>query len=359
MENCYKRKIKTSLTCSAVLYQTINETDWMEVDTEYSGTYMEFNDIEFYNTTIGWILGDHIILHTSDGGKNWEGHLQYVSHGTSRIEIFNETTIWTTGFGSLFFTSDKGKTWTEKPMQEHFRSHFNFVDFLNETHGWAAGSSLFSTSNGGKTWKNDSSWTFDDTPRQLEFVNSEIGYILGFLGIYRTNDTGSTWYQISDISFHRMSLIDVNTGWVVYLWEKVYKMEDGKTWKAVPSPPGPSSNSYPTFFDVAFVNATHGWICGKNPSMIATRDGGKTWYSQEVPELAQQALRALYFVNTTHGWAVGKQGAIIYTTTGGGVGTKMVPPENRLLVILITFTVFLGIVVGYLFIKNNKRYRNR
>ncbi|MHA1975996.1 MAG: hypothetical protein ACW98I_03730, partial [Candidatus Hodarchaeales archaeon] len=97
MKNYFERKIKSLLTCSAVLClvipiflnaividsvyganQRTSEADWIAVDTEYSGTYMEFNDIEFFNKTIGWILGEDIILHTSDGGKNWEGHPQYV-----------------------------------------------------------------------------------------------------------------------------------------------------------------------------------------------------------------------------------------------------------------------------------------
>ncbi|MHA2096935.1 MAG: WD40/YVTN/BNR-like repeat-containing protein, partial [Candidatus Hodarchaeales archaeon] len=153
--------------------------NWTVVDTEYSARDTKFNDIDFLNRTHGWIVGQNssgssggIVLHTSDGGISWNLQYYNVSHVFKRVEIINETVIWINGYGSLFFTSDMGNTWKEKPIVDG-RSGLAFVDFLNETHGWTGTSKkLFSTKDGGKSWINDSSWTFSDTPRDLEFVDS-------------------------------------------------------------------------------------------------------------------------------------------------------------------------------------------
>jgi photosystem II stability/assembly factor-like uncharacterized protein len=80
-------------------------------------------------------------------------------------------------------------------------------------------------------------------------------------------------------------------------------------------------SDYPdgSFWDVSFVNATHGWIVGIEIKVMYTPDGGTSWYEQSVPEDVSSRsprIRAVDFINETHGWAVGSRGVIL----------RLVPP---------------------------------
>lgn len=72
---------------------------------------------------------------------------------------------------------------------------------------------------------------------------------------------------------------------------------------------------------VDFVDARNGWAVGgvggilvRTGVVFATRDGGKSWQSQEVP--LSLALRGVDFVDTRLGFAVGCDGSILRSTDG-------------------------------------------
>ena len=63
-----------------------------------------------------------------------------------------------------------------------------------------------------------SSYDFDINPRDIYFVNENIGFVVGYNGdIYKTTDSGTTWRKmISGTTFHLHSVffIDENLGYV-------------------------------------------------------------------------------------------------------------------------------------------------
>ena len=96
---------------------------------------------------------------------------------------------------------------------------------------------------------------------------------------------------------------------------------------------------------VTFVDTAHGWTVGSRTGtgpanaaggyVLATRDGGQTWATQNVPETVAR-LNRIAFVDATHGWAAGVAGdarpALIGTTDGGASwASQTVPAEVRTL----------------------------
>lgn len=120
--------------------------------------------------------------------------------------------------------------------------------------------------------------------------------------------------------------------------------------QATPPPPapGPPTNPQYNLTKIVFTDATHGYACGDQTTVLSTVNGGTTWtisnyFSGGVP------LRSLSFpVDFNTGWVVG-DGAVIAVTTNAGVSwTTQVPPagfiENYNDVWFVSNTV--GYVVG-------------
>lgn len=97
----------------------------------------------------------------------------------------------------------------------------------------------------------------------------------------------------------------------------VLRSEDGNTWTQAASP------VRSTLTAVYFADAVNGWAGGHDASIIATRDGGKTWKLQHwAPELMVPVLDIL-FLDAQRGFAVGAYGFYRYTTDGGATWSEL------------------------------------
>lgn len=78
--------------------------------------------------------------------------------------------------------------------------------------------------------------------------------------------------------------------------------DGGNTWVTQQSNRGSGPTS------IYFVNASKGWVVGSDGSILATQNGGQTWALQRSEP--SDLLLAIDFVNTSMGWAVGTEGTI-------------------------------------------------
>src|SRR5437879_9794380 len=100
---------------------------------------LELNDVAFVSALEGWVVGDkETILHTKDGGKNWEAQMG----------------------------GDPGST--DRPL--------NQISFVDATHGWARGSAerLLRTADG-SAWQDVGA--LSQHWRSMSFVSPETGFI--------------------------------------------------------------------------------------------------------------------------------------------------------------------------------------
>lgn len=161
---------------------------------------------------------------TNDGGQTWQpcGTKRRLKQQTPNQAFFLTSQLgWAitshtdderrTIYG-VAQTSDGGCSWRQLwTSDEDPDERYCQIYFLNEKEGWLAGcysaGSLIETKDGGKTWRRAQTPTdaWRATPVDVYFANSKKGWIItratesGYQeGIYRTNDGGRTWQQLTE-----------------------------------------------------------------------------------------------------------------------------------------------------------------
>ena len=220
----------------------------MQID---SSTVWSYN-IEFFNSTYGWILGKRIsdyvpfLKRTKNGGESWETFSlpgEFVA-----INFLDSLKGFAGGNDSIYCTVDGGESWQAQTIEAEFFPYVIDIYFVDEQYGWAVGYSgeatdvsvILHTANGGFTWN-----IFpQDAPilNAVYFPSMMHGCAVGFdfFGgvIMLTNNGGENWEYhyppspwLNDVFF-----TDDSTGWVVgdygFIW---YTEDGGQTWEQVES----------------------------------------------------------------------------------------------------------------------------
>ena len=309
------------------IYRTTDEgANWIpQREDRYS-----FSSIHFIDENTGWVVGNSntssildnrgVILHTSDGGKNWHKQNDADSILFSSVYAVDSHHVFAVGSvieglsvldtkGIVFKTIDGGKIWKKQPFDTLYG--FHSIVFVDDSTGWISGvkGTLLTTTDRGNTWKKIN---FDghQAEGKIQFINENIGWIGGTL---KTVDGGKNWcQQLIDTSFgvYDFYFINPDQGWSVGNYEvgkgHIFKTDDGgNNWALCGRPP----STY--YYAVHFINEKIGWVAGN--AIIKTSDGGNTWIKQKSPSM----VSSIYFYNENTGWAVGD--GIFLTTDGGGV----------------------------------------
>jgi len=243
-------------------------TTWISLESDYPEA--KFKDVEFINSSHGWVVGilypdtfsGGIILHTDDGGDTWETQIADDTQLFLQIDIMNERTAWVTGLGCLYFTNDSGESWQTSLVGNSRMSGMSTVEFLNATHGWTATSQvLYKTTDGGQTWQNISGWTFNDNPNEMHFLTEDEVWAIGFDGIYHSEDGAETWEQVFDKGGWSLSFLNENEAWGVSD-SSLFHMNQDHAWEALPVPGRVPSFRLrsPYCTDIQFIDDQNGWI---------------------------------------------------------------------------------------------------
>ncbi len=207
------------------------------------------------------------------------------------------------------------------------------VFFLDQNHGWAAGSRgiLLRTVDGGKSWQASPSST-EDVVRDIFFVDQQNGWMVCEVNVYqletkedpraylmKTTDGGGHWRRV-DIKGVDVDAILVRAlfrrggrGWAFGEAGAIYTTRDaGDTWTRLQSP------TRRLLLGGIFIDEYRGWLVGAAATIIQTSDGGDTWYQSSLPQV-QKSIRftATSFVDNRLGWAVGSSGSVYRTINGG------------------------------------------
>ncbi|MBW4660467.1 MAG: photosynthesis system II assembly factor Ycf48 [Drouetiella hepatica Uher 2000/2452] len=82
-------------------------------------------------------------------------------------------------------------------------------------------------------------------------------------------------------------------------------------WELVPVP------TEETLSDVAFMDTQRGWIVGKNSTLLATQDGGKTWEERKLDLGDSRYTFNSVSFSGNEGWVVGRPSILLHTTDAG------------------------------------------
>lgn len=256
-----------------------------------------YNGFEMVDEQLGVLVGEQplqdnkaSIAVTTDGGKTWR-----LSRGLSKGRLYGVTFVdknsgWTVGEGGMILaTVDGGKTW--QPQTSKVVVDLRGVSFVTPRKGWAVGanSTVVTTADGGRTWQvlagGQASGEVGEGELILmgcHFVNETTGFVVGAGQngqIRQTTDGGKTW-------------------------KTVHTAEDG-------------------LFGIQFVDTNNGWAVGAFGTLIATKDGGKTWAAQD--SAGEDDLFTVGASDPNRAWLGGQLGALSYTTNGGKKWTSVSP----------------------------------
>ena len=292
-------------------------TNW-EVQT--SGITQDIWAVDFTSLTEGWAAAaEGILLHTIDGGNNW----QVVQLG-GYLDDFVDITFVNGNIGyvcggnsSMYKTTNGGQNWFALSVPT--TSIIRAMCFVNESLGWVVTLEdhlILKTTDGGQTWTQQNSGLGGNLHHfGVQFTDENNGYVIGFiLGsqiqnyILKTTNGGQTWdanFDYQNYDFSTIYFANQNTGWIAGFEGFLAKTTDaGGTWQVE------NSSTSESITDLFFTDENKGWYTGFNGTLFQTGDGGNTWNQQTI--LIQDLLRGVYFVNEANGWAVGSNGVILH-----------------------------------------------
>lgn len=239
-------------------------------------------------------------------------------------------------FGIINFSMGQ---WTQ--LSPGITITFKGVCFLNPDTGIVVGANgkIIKTTDGGITWVQKVSTTTQEL-RKIQFLNDNVGYIVGNQCILKTINGGETWTNVVPVGTHScysLSFLDVDVGYVKTDYDVLKTINGGTNWT--------STNvgiSNPGGDGICFINQNTGFVIGYSGAIKKTIDGGSTWVTKN--STVSQSLESIYFSNDTIGYVGGAGGTILKTTDGGETWTDI----NTIFSWSTPETCFLTKDVGYI-----------
>lgn len=221
--------------------------------------------------------------------------------------------------GAVLKTTDSGDTWVSKNVGIPEAAYIYSIFFTDNNTGYAVGNfgSAYKTTDGGDSWN-----SFSLTPaniRNVFFIDTNKGFIVADDGLFRTLDAGITWENITNILPRGTNLIsselffrDVNNGFILLQGAVLRTTDGGNSWTKINIP---ASATY----DIDFVNANIGYLCGISTGVLRTSDAGLTW--TKLVSFPSNTPQTLQFRDAKNGIVAGSNGAIYSTIDGGNSWT--------------------------------------
>jgi photosystem II stability/assembly factor-like uncharacterized protein len=332
---------------------TYPQSGWFQ---QTSGTNRNLNDIYLLNSNTGWIVGDSIILKTTNGGNNWFTQSVPISSTLLSVFFINENTGFITGNKDysliiteiyVFKTTNGGINWilsnkdysslnavTARSSDIWAVSDSTIFKTYSDFPGFASAGRIDKSTNGGVNFTSTlSSGDFSG----LCFINSQTGWTTSnysqdippsVFKIYRTTNAGLNWTVMYRDSINaplmahhskQIQYLNSNTGYSLLYGSTGTKLlkttNGGISWDSTKFNHNKNQAMY-------FVDVNTGWIGGSNfnvnSNISKTTNAGLNWIDQNIG--GTQYIQNIMFVNNMTGWAVGYSGAILKTINGGVSG---------------------------------------
>ena len=149
-------------------WEIVRQATWQ---TDFADTYFHPTTDE-PATLRGWAVGSGgAIAHTTDGGKTWLPQHSGVQEDLRRVTFVDEDHGWIAGSGVLLRTENGGQKWQViKKVVQNFR-RIGAMQFINTKEGWLGvdqGQTLHTT-DGGVTWKLQKTGTTNQSIHSVSF----------------------------------------------------------------------------------------------------------------------------------------------------------------------------------------------
>lgn len=324
--------IITNLIAGIVLLLGSSYAQWINITP--SGNDTTIYGVNMVNSNLVYICRGNqgTVLKSTNGGINWSIVPNPAEQSVNKIQFLNDNTGFIASGSGLYKTTNGGTNWT---------TLFNtdgFVDicFLNINTGYILSLNsppkIYRTTNGGL---NFSSYTNLQFPAysgiSLSVIDPGIVYMLTYKPaadssvIFKNTNWDSAWtpiYQTKPMCYD-ISYIDANTGVICGFSGALKRTSNaGINWANV------NPGNTIIFQAVQLVNNTTGYLAGNSGTIFKTTNSGLNWFLQN--SQTTFFLNDIHFLlNDSSGFAVGGQGTILKTTNGGltysGNGSSVLP----------------------------------
>ncbi len=294
------------------------------------------NDLFFLNAQFGWTVGDRgTIWMTKDGGSHWflvnfpsDVNLYSVHFQNEQLGIVVGGLIESssqTGRGSIFRTEDGGRTW--QSVEIGFYPILRKVRFCGPNQVWISGDSselypggLFISGDGGLSWTAEAGSRHSGWRTLIWNPTTKEGMGIGMDGSLIHKKGGARIKVELPVGARR--ILDLSEGSVpqpLYISGQagllMQSLDKGAHWTRVVG--NKSADQFDYFdFQTIFVREKYLWMAGLPGSVIFfSKDGGATWNSAFTG--VRVPLRKIWFSDENNGWAVGDLGTIIASKDGG------------------------------------------
>jgi photosystem II stability/assembly factor-like uncharacterized protein len=157
--------------------------------------------VQFIDNDIGWVAGESgRILHTQDGGGNWQPQSSGTTDYLTRVIFTDGLHGWAAGEdGRILKTTDGGTNWNSVYLPTSAHSVYD-VYFINSNTGWAVTTDVevFKSTDGGNTWTKqyENPQSPYDAITSINFVDENYGWAVGYEGkVISTSNGGIDWIE--------------------------------------------------------------------------------------------------------------------------------------------------------------------
>jgi len=229
-------------TRSAILHTNDGGFNWEEQISPLSGP---IRSIRFSDAYKGWAVGNSgdtaCIIYTSNAGEEWSIQNSDTGYFLQDVFVLDESNIWAVGGssngnenteGKVLRTSDGGSIWIEQPCDSCL--YLNSVHFSDLDRGWAVGNAIYSSRDGGQTWTEQQVDTSGFILESVFFTDDINGWAAGSLGydgiLLHTTDGGKKWTpEFFNMRLHAVSFRDEDHGFTTSSIGTVFETSDGGT----------------------------------------------------------------------------------------------------------------------------------
>ena len=280
---------------------------------------ISFYSIHFGNSNSGWAVGNHgCLLHTQDGGQNWNSLSQFAGNNLIDVYSAGNDTCWVLVNSSIYFTENSGVDWQVQYTGSYSIRNFTFIDRLS---GWTCGNNgtILKTSDAGNNWQllpNADSARLEG----ICFLDSLTGYTLESSypsdKMLKTIDGGFSWNTVYDENdLMNFSFQNADTGYVSNRYTLFTTTNGGNSWEEVFQFPSGGWYGYRGIFaDFDKVWCSYGTMPVK---IIKSDNMGESWIQQIPNGPTTNDLNTTEFINESTGWAAGNNGTLLLTIDGG------------------------------------------
>lgn len=261
--------------------------------------------VDMLNHNIGWAIGHHLrttmLFRTADGGKSWERQTTFDGEISFLYDIgfADANNGWIVGYDHILRTTDGGESWSPVDLGIGSLRVTGKKLLVLGPDAIVVGTDLenkqiMRTLDGGRTWDmvglvkdGGGGAGSENTVRGLALA--ETSSIFATTGmhvrgvIYRSDDGGHSWENVAEaekplyaIAFRGKRGVAVGEG--IAFWTD----DGGDTWRRVAMPG--------RRYAVDFIDANTVIAVGRDPHVVISRNGGKTWQPAPGPPAGSHAV---------------------------------------------------------------------